>query len=118
MYLALDANFAAASTIEQLGETHGPAGPMVVIALLGMAKQQGARGQVMTTRRKLAADAFLSDPDQAHAVVRDAVELGTLRGIALDDRAIQVEFVNWGEWQPRLSSAERAARARDRAGGS
>jgi hypothetical protein len=115
MYLALDANFTSSASIEALGETFGPGGPLTIVALLGMAKQQGARGEVKTTRRKLASDAFLSSPDDAHKIVLAAIELGILAGLDLTDRTIHVRLVRWGEWQPRMSAAERQAEARRKA---
>lgn len=120
MYLALDANFTSSASIEELGEAHGPAGPMTIVSLLGLAKQQGAQGEVRTTRRKLADDSFVIDQALTDRIVRQAAELGILEAIQLDGRAIHVRFVEWKKWQPRLSSAERAAlkRARDKNGSS
>jgi hypothetical protein len=113
MYFALDAGFTSSAAIEQLGERHRSAGPMVVISLLGMAKNQGAGGAARTTAKKLAADAFLTGgPDQARQIVLDAAEVGTLEVVEIGDRVIHVKFVRWQEWQPRLAAAERAAKSR------
>lgn len=118
MYLALDAGFTSSASIEELGETHGAAGPMTVVSLLGLAKQQGQRGEVKTTRRKLAADAFLPTPDEAERIVAHAIELGVLEGIELDERTVHVRFPRWGDWQNRSADADRQAahRAAQRAG--
>lgn len=118
MYLALDAGFTSSAAIEELGETHGAAGPMTIVSLLGLAKQQGERGAVKTTRRKLAADAFLSGPDEAERIVEHALALGVLDEIDLDERTVYVRFRRWGDWQKRAADADRQAahRAAQRAG--
>jgi hypothetical protein len=116
MYLCLDAGFTSSAAIEELGEAHGPAGPMIVVSLLGMAKQQGWKGAVKTTRRKLADDAFVVDRDLVDVIVRQAVEIGVLEAIELDARTIHVRFVRWESWQKRLSDAERQALKRAREG--
>jgi hypothetical protein len=119
MYFALDAGFTSSAAIEELGETHGAAGPMVVISLLASAKQQGDGGRVRTTRRKLAADAFLAGVDEAQRIVEHAATAGVIEIYGLDKRAIYVGFPRWDDWQPRAQAAARQAakRAADRAAG-
>jgi hypothetical protein len=112
MYLALDAGFTSSAAIEQLGETHGAAGPMTIVSLLGLAKQQGEQGAVKTTRRKLAADAYLSGPEEAERIVAQALALGILEEIKTDERMIYVRFPRWGDWQKRAADADRQARWR------
>ena len=120
MYYAMDAGFTSSASIEELGETHGPDGPMVIVALLGMAKQQGAQGEAKTTRRKLADDAFIGDKDRVGHIVKHAVALGVLEAIQHDSRTIHVRFTTWMDWQRRLTDAERRAlkRSRDAVNGS
>lgn len=115
MYCAMDAGFTSSAAVERLGEAYGPAGPMVLVSLLGMAKQQGDRGAAKTTCRKLSEDSFAGDRKQVEAIVRDAIEFGVLEGIELDERVIYIRFVRWESWQKRLSDSERQAlkRARD-----
>jgi hypothetical protein len=112
MYLALDAGFTSSAAIEELGDTHGPAGPLVIVSLLCLAKQQGQKGAVRTTRKKLAADAFLSSPDDAARIVDHALALGVLEpheGAGTDERTISVRFPRWESWQFRQQEADRKA---------
>jgi len=60
MYYAVDAAFKSSPSIEDLGETQGPGGPLAMVSLMGLAQQGGNKGMAVTTKRKLAADAFLS----------------------------------------------------------
>lgn len=114
MYLALDSGFLNSPAIEALGETHGPDGPMVVVALLCSAKMQGAKGEVRTTRRKLADDAFVGDRDRIDKIIRQAVDLGLLEELAIGDREIHVRFPRWQSWQQRKDDADRKAAERER----
>lgn len=114
MYYAMDANLTSTATIEELGETHGAEGPMVIVALLGLAKQQGGHGEVRTTIRKLTAGAFLSDPAHAGTIVEHAARLGVLEALDLGDREIHVRFPRWSDWQLRQKAAERQADHRER----
>jgi hypothetical protein len=113
MWLALDAAFTSSPSVEALGETHGSAGPMVVVSLLGLAKMQGAGGAVRTTFKRLADDAFLPGTEDARRIVEHAIDLGMLEELELNGRRVHVRFQNWGDWQKRAQNAERQARHRE-----
>lgn len=68
----------------ELGEEHGPAGPMVLDVLSSWAQEQRAGGQVRGGFRILAREAFIQ-PDLAKAVVEDAARIGALDDLEVDE---------------------------------
>jgi len=117
-YLALDACFPHDAAIEELGETHGPGGPLAIVALLCAAKRQplaSLAGEVFTSAKQLAAEAHLDDRQQAMVIVGDAHRLGLIEDLSSgDSREIHVRFPRWKDWQERQRNADNQAAARER----
>lgn len=99
-WLAVDAAYFESPTVEELGETHGPPGPLVFTALLTEAAQAGWGGRVRTTRRRLSQLTYTT-PEIVGEVIRHAAAIGSLEVVELDERRVEVQLVNWKVWQDR-----------------
>ncbi len=111
----MQSDFLSDDGIIDLGDEHGPGGPLVMVALLGLAKQQDDAGRVRIGWRRLAREAFLDDPALARNAVTSAATIGLLTIIEQDDRLVSLQFGKWGEYQRSATSdAVRQQRRRDR----
>ena len=137
IWFRLDVGWLADQKVEQLGQRHGSAGPLVFCALLGAAKAQEAvrePGEVEVSWRQLAFAAFLDSPDAAREVVDSAIEVGLAEIVdrhgenpsdagnrhaaSRNVTGVTLRLVGWAEKQvirkAPMSEAERAARYRAR----
>lgn len=115
-WYAMSTRFLCDPKIEALGERHGPAGPLVIVALLAQAKLQNKAGGATSTYRTLAHESFADRADVAR-IVSDAAETGLLDIEQGDEVEVSVRFPAWTRWQDaRRKANEREARKRtDRA---
>lgn len=107
-WYAMSTDFLADPKVETLGENHGPAGPLVIVALLARAKRQDDGGAVKASVRTLAHEAF-TDRDTVARIAADAADAGLLNLDAESDREIIATFPKWNRWQ----DAGRKARERE-----
>jgi hypothetical protein len=125
IWFRLDASFLADGKVIALGEDHGPAGPLVWVALLGTAKAQelatDVDGGVRMDWRALRRVAFLESVDEARAIVATCAREGLIEVDEEDERAFAARVVGWSARQVSrgrpLTSTERSQkhRARQRA---
>lgn len=100
--------------VEMLGETHGPVGGLVWTALLCLAGLQEKGGEVETTYRALAHEAF-SDAETVKAVIDSAIEAGLCHEVSRDVRGVVVRLPKWKTWQATGRKAkERATKKEER----
>jgi hypothetical protein len=111
IWLALDARFLADPRIRKLVRAHGPAGGLLVIALLAEAKQQGQGGRAHVATDLLSMTTGIPE-DTIEAIVADAEKHEALELVHSGDGEITVAFPKWGEWQKDVTNAERQARHR------
>jgi len=99
---AKDAAWLDREGVVELGEEFGPAGPLVLDALCGMAKLENDAGHVLTGWRALARKAFVT-PDDARAVVRHAFQIGALDDLDehADGRRFRCRVSGWQSDQSR-----------------
>lgn len=107
-WYALSTHFLTDEKIEVLGEQHGPAGPLVVVALLCRAKTQAKGGKVDGTFRDLAHLAYC-DRKEIRNILASALECGLVEG-DLNGKGYRLAFPAWNRWQ----SASRMAMKRER----
>ena len=122
VWFRLDAAFLTDDKIVVLGEDHGPAGPLVWVALLAAAKAQELlaerEGLVRMGWRQLRRGAYLANVDQARAIVNGCAELGLLKLDEQGDEGFVASIVGWTARQMSrgraMTGAERTARWRQR----
>lgn len=107
-WFAMSTQFLTDPKVEVLGERHGPAGPLVVVALLSQAMLQEAGGTVERTYRSLANDAF-TDRETVQAVISDAVESRLVTLDESDDLGVTVTFPAWKRHQANFRKARSRA---------
>jgi hypothetical protein len=89
-----------------LGGTFGPAGPLVLVALILEAHK------AIPTKAKdfdcvpmryaaLARRAFLKDGDEARQIIAAAVEVGLLERVEDDGQRFVVRLVKWESWESK-----------------
>lgn len=93
----------------QLGERHGPIGPLLWTALLCHAGAQEKKGKVQLAFRTLAYELF-SDAETVNAVLDSADEIGLCHTLSRDDHGFEVELPRWERYQ----SNGRQSRKRER----
>jgi hypothetical protein len=109
-WFSMSTQFLGDPKVEQLGERHGPAGPLVIVALLGRAKVAGSNGSVTCSFRTLAHEAF-TDRQKIPAILEAAAETGLIEVESLDVSGASVRFPAFNRWQDAGRKAEeRAAR--------
>src|ERR1700759_359868 len=91
--------------IEQLGEKHGPAGPLVIVSLLSHAGQQEQGGAVERTFRATAHETF-TEPDAVARILSDAADTAVLTIESQDPRAFKVRFPAWSRHQAAFRQAK------------
>lgn len=110
-WLALSAQFTGDDKIQQLGERHGPGGPLLVIHLLEQAQLQEAGGVVQRTFRDLAHATFITT-DEARAIVRSALEVGVIDEVdPATEARCSIRLRSWDRWQAAFRKAR--SRAKD-----
>lgn len=110
VWYAKDAAFLEDPAIVELGERHGPAGPLVIDALLGLAKLAREGGRVTVGPTALARRAFVDGAETVRAILRDSADFGVLEVNEVSPVKCEVRFPQWDRWQ----NAFRKARQRDR----
>lgn len=106
-WYAMDTQFLADPKIEELGEKHGPAGPLVIVSLLGHAGLSNRGGRIEKTYRTVANETF-TEPAEVARIIKDAADTGVLAIETQDDRSFIGRFPAWERYQ----AAFRQARAR------
>lgn len=112
---AKDAAWIDREHVVELGEEHGPAGPLVLDVLCGQAKLENDGGSVMTGFRSLARKAFLpGGSDEARRIVEHAARIGALDDLELDDdgRRFTARISGWQADQGRGYESVRKAQQR------
>lgn len=90
--------------IEVLGERHGAAGPLAIVALLGQAHLQQQGGHVERTYRTLAADAFCTRAE-ARSIIATAAEVALIEIEDEDEIRFAARFPAWKRWNDRFRKA-------------
>lgn len=119
----LDVDFLGQDTIEQLRDDHGPAGPLLIVAVIAGAKEADLSGvrppaaqgklsvRAVALGRKIGADA-----EVVLAIVRSAVDLGLLEcceGTDLVTGRLVLRSLKRRAWEPfDATAAARKARSR------
>jgi hypothetical protein len=93
----------------QLGERHGPVGPLLWTALLCHAGAQEKKGKVQLAFRTLAFELF-SEVDTVNSVLDTAIEIGLCHTVSRDVHGFEVELPRWERYQ----ATGRKARERER----
>lgn len=118
---AKDASWIDRDAIVELGEEFGPAGPLIIDVLSGMAKLENDAGRVFTGFRALARKCFTT-PEDAEKVVAHAAKIGALDDLDVesDGRRFTARISGWQADQKKGRAADRDAqrRARTKAGDS
>jgi hypothetical protein len=120
-YTTLDRDYLAQDTIRELGGEHGPAGPLVFLALIlnaGKAissQAPDAIGRVEMRWRTLAGEAWVG-VEEAREIVRMAVDLDLVAEfVELDGGRFSARLTKAARWESRpLTGAERTAQWRER----
>ena len=120
-YTTLDRDYLAQDTIRELGGEHGPAGPLVFLALIlnaGKAISSQAPeevGRLEMRWKTLAGEAWVS-VDEAREIVRAAVDLDLVAEyVELDGGRFSARLTKAARWESRpLTGAERTAAWRER----
>lgn len=113
VWFAKDADFLGDPAIVELGERHGPGGPLLIDALLGLAKLAQGGGRVTVGHTALARRAFIDDADTVRAILRDSAEFGVLVVDEVSPVKCEVTFPNWDSWQTAYRQARKRERDRD-----
>ena len=109
-WLSLSTQFLADPKVEELGEHHGSAGPLVIIALLGRAKIANDGGRVNCSLRTVAHEAF-TDRETVAAVLELAEKNGLIQIEVRTATEASVRFPAFSRWQEAGRKAqERATR--------
>jgi hypothetical protein len=121
-WVRLDLAFLDQDTVRELGDTHGPAGPLTLLALIVQANSAALaglpperQGTLSIRYRALARSAFLDGPDSARRIVDHLIELGLVERTADDDQQCALRMTRWTKWEPKdIRAASRQRRIRER----
>ena len=97
-WFSMSTQFLTDPKVEDLGEKHGPGGPLVIVALLGRAKIADDAGRVTCSYRTLGNEAFCTR-DEARAIVLDAVSSGLIEMVDGSESEASVCFPAYRRWQ-------------------
>lgn len=119
-WFAMSTRFLTDPKVEQLGEQHGPIGPLVFAALLAEAGAQEKGGAVQTGFRGLAHATF-SDISTVRDVVNTMLENGVCQNLSEEHvtplsqgvTGCHVAFTGWEKYQQNLRQQESRARKRN-----
>jgi len=116
-WFRLDAGFMYDGKVVDLGADHGPAGPLVYVAILGAAKTHDDAGHFKMGWGQIAHHCFLpGGRDEARAIIASAERLGLIADVVGDESGFSATACGWNDFQrpmPR-TEAERAADYRAR----
>lgn len=118
-HVPLDVAFLGQDTIRELGDRHGAAGPLVVIALVTEAHAaipgKTKDFDVVEGRfTALARSAFI-DSGTAQEILRSAVEVGLVEVVESDLIRFKVRLLKWSKWTAKdPTAASRKAKQRGR----
>jgi len=104
-WFSMSTQFLADPKIESLGEKHGSAGPLVIVALLGRAKIEGNGGRVTCSFRTLAHESF-ADRSDLPEIVASAADNGLIEIEELTDTEVSARFPAFSRWQEAGRKAE------------
>lgn len=112
---AKDAAWIDRDAIVELGEMFGPAGPLVIDVLSGMAKLENHGGRVFTGYRAVARKCFIT-AEQAEQIVEQAAKIGALDDLEIepDGRRFTARISGWQADQKKGRAADRDAARRER----
>jgi hypothetical protein len=110
VWFAKQAMFLDDPAIVELGAQHGPGGPLVVDALLGLAKLARKGGSVTVGYTGLARRTFLGGGRECREIIESAARFKVLEVTESDEVRCTVRFPRWEKWQ----SAFRQQRFADR----
>jgi hypothetical protein len=124
-WVRLDVDFFDQDTIQDLGHQFGPAGPLLLQAIIIAAKKAKfggvspeREGVVSLRYRPLAHTAFIQDADEARRIVAALVRLGLLEPIedeANNDERFTARLTKWKAWEPPAPKTEAERKAEQRA---
>lgn len=108
-----DAAWHRRERIVELGDKHGPSGPMVLDVLSSWAQEQRSAGVVRGGFRSLAREAFMT-VDVLHGILRHAGEIGAVDELVFDadGRRFTCRVSGWDADQARGRAAIRQAERR------
>lgn len=104
-WFSMSTQFLTDPKVEDLGEVHGPAGPLVIVALLGRAKIANDAGRVSCSFRTLAHEAF-TDRQEVAGILIEAAANGLLEILEMDDGEVKLRFPAFNKWQDAGRKAE------------
>lgn len=104
-WYAMSTRFLTDPKIEQLGEKHGPVGPLLIVSLLAHAGVQEAGGEVERTFRATAHEVF-SNAEKVGEVLDDAIESGLCHAMSRDVTGFRVRFPTWKRYQANFRKAK------------
>ena len=105
----MSAGFLTDPKVEQLGEKHGPAGPLVIVSLLSHACLQEKGGEVERTWRAISNETFV-DRGEVESIVEGATENGLCHTVSRDVTGCLLRFPAWKKHQAAARKAEQRER--------
>ncbi|MFZ1694203.1 MAG: hypothetical protein WAT74_13470 [Flavobacteriales bacterium] len=113
---AKDAAWLDREAVVELGVRFGPAGPLVLDALCGMAKFENDAGRVFTGLLSVSRKTF-TDPDLVCEIVTVAADVGALDDLEFDEdgRRFRCRVSGWQADQTKGRTAQRVAEHRAKA---
>lgn len=109
-WYSMSVGFLQDPKVEQLGEKHGPAGPLVVVDLFSAAALAEGGGRLSRSYRTIANNVFI-DRNQAEKIVISIIETGLCHEVSRDVTGVELTFPAWKRWQATGRQAKsRAAR--------
>lgn len=98
-WYSMSVGFLQDPKVEQLGERHGPAGPLVIVDLLSAAALAGGEtGEFERSYRTIAIGAH-TDRQEAEAIIASAVEIGLVTEVSQKGHGVSLAFPEWKKWQ-------------------
>lgn len=118
-WFRLDADFLRDDKIEALMADHGPAGPLVFLALMGAAKRRDDGGLVTMGWQQLSRGCYVDDVDAVQQIVGACEEFDLLIVKAQTTYNFTAQIVKWDLYQrpadPTAAARQRKRRAKDKA---
>lgn len=109
-WFAMSTRFLQDPKVEQLGEKHGPAGPLLWVALLTLAGQQEEGGRVEVSFRTLAHQTFI-DPEVIDRILETFEKSQLCHGLSRDVTGVTLTVSEWNRWQQNYRKAKSRAKA-------
>jgi hypothetical protein len=119
-WMPIDRAFLVRGSIETLGEHHGPAGPVVIFALIAEACAPIGGGKredfdLVAWRYPFLARRAFTTATEARAIVDEARDLGLVELLEDDGEAFRLRLLRFREWHgndPGAAERQAASRAR------